>query len=144
MRYFHCAVPACLLLVGATLSAGQVQDKAKDKAAADEEAESHVRYPFITDAENRIIQDYYRIGSGHLPPGLAKKGDVPLPLARQLHRAGVIPPGLDKKLDKLPEDLDRKLVPVPTGYLRRICGMTILLILEKSSLVVDTIEIVRQ
>lgn len=143
MRNLHGLLPACLLLA-AMLAAGQVQDKAKDKEPEAADAESHLHYPFITDAENRIIQDYYRIGSGHLPPGAAKKGDVPPPLAKQLHRAGVIPAGLDKKLDKLPEDLDRKLVPVPSGYLRRICGMTVLLILEKTSLVVDTIEIIRQ
>ncbi|MGC4053377.1 MAG: hypothetical protein QM757_29090 [Paludibaculum sp.] len=114
MRHFHGPLPACLVLLVSTLAAGQVQDKPKDPDAA----ESHLHYPFITDAENRIIQDYYRIGSGHLPPGVARKGDVPLPLAKQLHRAGVIPAGLDKKLDKLPDDLDRKLVPVPAGYLR--------------------------
>lgn len=143
MRNLYGRLPAWLLLA-AMLAAGQVQDKAKEKEAEPADAESHLHYPFITDAENRIIQDYYRIGSGHLPPGVAKKGDIPLPLAKQLRRAGVIPPSLDKKLDKLPEDLDRKLVPVPSGYLRRICGMTVLLILEKTSLVVDTIEIVRQ
>lgn len=144
MRHSHGLLPACFVLLVLTLAAGQVQDKAKDKEPEAADAENHLHYPFITDAENRIIQDYYRIGSGHLPPGATKKGDVPPPLAKQLHRAGVIPAGLDKKLDKLPEDLDRKLVPVPAGYLRRISGMTVLLILEKTSLVVDTIEIVRQ
>ncbi|WP_321475360.1 hypothetical protein [uncultured Paludibaculum sp.] len=140
MRHFHGTLPVCLVLLAVTLTAGPAQEKAKEKDQDPAEAESHVHYPFITDAENRLIQDYYRVGSGHMP----KKGDVPPALARQLHRAGIIPAGMDKKLDRLPEDLDRKLVPVPTGYLRRVCGMTILLILEKTSLVVDTIAIVRQ
>lgn len=136
MRIIFGVLPAVLALAG-SLGGVRAQEK------ADPPAEHREHYPFITDAENRLIQDYYRHGSGHTPPGATKKGAVPPLLARQLHLGGTIPSGMESKLEHLPDDLDRKLIPVPAGYLRRVCGMTVLLILEKNNLVVDTVEIVR-
>lgn len=132
------------LLVATLVLAAGLQAQSQEKAKPAAQAEHREKYPFITDAEGRLIQDYYRLGSGHLPPGVAKKGEVPPALAKQLHLGGTIPAGMEKKLDQLPEDLDHKLIPVPAGYLRRVCGMTILLILEKNLLVVDALEILRQ
>jgi hypothetical protein len=72
----------------------------------------------FTDRDRDLIQNYYRGGKG-LPPGLAKRGGkLPPGLAKQLRKNGTLPPGLQKKVEPVPEDLDRQLSPLPAGLSR--------------------------
>jgi hypothetical protein len=99
------------------------------------------QYPQFTDAEIRVIREFYSPASGNPPPGLAKRDTLPPGLRKQLHRRGTLPPGLDDKLHDFPEDLARKVPPPPKGYRHGIVGGTVLLFEEATSLIVDTIDL---
>jgi hypothetical protein len=99
------------------------------------------QYPQFTDAEVRVIREFYSPASGNLPPGLAKREALPPGLRKQLHRRGTLPPGLKDKMHEFPEDLARRVPPPPKGYRRGIAGGIVLLFDETTSLIVDTIDL---
>jgi hypothetical protein len=72
-------------------------------------------------------KDYYnlkKIKHKGLPPGLAKKGKLP--------------PGLAKK--HLPYKLERRLSPLPRGYVRLKVGGDIVLMNEETKVIIDVIH----
>jgi hypothetical protein len=130
------------LILGIALLAGVSagQDGAQSKPAP--EAPKEV-YPFFRDAEMKLMLDYYRPGSGHVPPGLVKGGPGISPAQqRQLKVTAVLPAGLDKRLEPLPAELDRRLNPVPSGYRRMVCGSSALLLQDSTNLIVDALELI--
>lgn len=98
-------------------------------------------YPSFRDAEIRLIQDFYRPGSGHLPPGIARKGEFPPGILKQLERGKGLPPGLEKMLEPFPPGLARQFPPPPPGYRRMLCGNFALLLKDGTNLVVDIVHI---
>lgn len=72
--------------------------------------------PLFGARDRGVIQSYYK----GLPPGLAKRDDLPPGLERQLQRNGVLPPGLRARLRPFPVALERRLAPLPRGYRRGI------------------------
>lgn len=94
------------------------------------------RYSF-RDAEIRLIQDYYRPGSGHLPPGLANKEKLPAGLQNKLKRKSAMPETLEPHLEELPADLARQLPPPTTGCRRAVVGTTVVLIDQTTKIVHD-------
>lgn len=138
-----------LAALAAGLAPGQGNGQAKAKAAgetAPPEAEGpKVVYPFFRDAETKLILDFYRPGSGHLPPGLARRGaELSAGIQKQLRITGTLPAGLEKKFEPFPSELDRRLTAVPAGYTRGVCGTTALLVQEGTHLIVDVIDLVRK
>jgi hypothetical protein len=92
------------------------------------------------DSDRRAIYDYYskkKTKHKSLPPGLAKKGKLPPGLQKQVQRNGKLPPGLAKR--HLPYELERQLSPLPRGYVRLKVGGDIVLMNEKTEVVVDII-----
>jgi len=90
--------------------------------------------------DRRLIRDYYRdkkIKHKGLPPGLAKKEKLPPGLQKQLKKNGKLLSGLAKRY--LPNDLDNRLSPLPRGYVRLKVGGDIVLINEKTEVIVDII-----
>lgn len=69
---------------------------------------------------------------GNLPPGLEK----------HLERDGTLPPGLQKRVQPFPEELDRRLGPLPDGYSRVILPDRAL-ILASNGRIVDLMFIYR-
>jgi hypothetical protein len=135
-------LPLILLAIGSlSLAAAPAGQEAQDKAAPESRPQ---KYPSFYDAEVRIMEDFYRPGSGHILPGLAKKPpELPAGAAKQAHRGGVLPAGSEKKLEPLPKDLERRLAPVPDGYHRYIAGTVALLVQDGSNLVVDAADLRR-
>ena len=91
----------------------------------------------ISDRDRAAIEDYYkggrrgRKGRG-LPPGLAKRGgDLPPGLARRDR----LPPGLSG--EPLPRELEARLAPLPSSYVRVRVGGDIVLMDRKTRVVVD-------
>ncbi|GAC1620874.1 MAG: hypothetical protein PVS2B2_14820 [Candidatus Acidiferrum sp.] len=72
--------------------------------------------------DREVIRGWYGEHEQGLPPGLAKRDRLPPGLERQLRERGTLPPGLQKKIQPIPEDLDRRLPPPPDGYRRVIIG----------------------
>ena len=93
------------------------------------------------DNDRQLIHDYYghkKIKRKGLPPGLAKKGKLPPGLQKQLKKKGKLPPGLAKR--NLPFDLENRLTPIPRGYVRLKVGGDIVLMNEKTEVIVDIIH----
>jgi hypothetical protein len=63
-----------------------------------------------------------------LPPGLQK----------QVRRNGHLPPGLARQ--RLPDDLERRLSPLPDGYVRVRIGTDIVLMDARTEIVLDLIR----
>ncbi len=95
---------------------------------------THVEIAF-NDRDRSLIREYYR---HHLPPGLAKRSSLPPGLQKQVMQRGQLPPGLRAK--RLPNDLEVKLSPLPTGYVRVRIGTDVVLMNTRTQVIVDVIK----
>jgi len=75
-----------------------------------------------------------------LPPGLAKREELPPGLQRHLERNGTLPPGLQKRLQPLPQSLEAKLPKTIEGVKRGIVNGNVVLIEERTSKILDIIN----
>lgn len=91
----------------------------------------------FSDQDRRFIHDYYR-PYRNLPPGLAKKRRLPPGLEKQLVRRGTLPPGLSGQ--HLPYGLERRLSPLPEGYLRLRIGGQVVLFHENTRVILDLMQ----
>jgi len=71
---------------------------------------------------DRDIRDWYRSHYDLLPPGLAKRDHLPPGLERQLAVNGTLPPGLQKKMQPCPRELEAMLPPPPPNYVHVVIG----------------------
>ncbi len=94
------------------------------------------RVYMFTDSDRAIIGDYLRLNRANLPPGLAKRDRLPPGLERQLQRNGTLPPGLQKRIEPFPQDLTRRLPPLPGGASRAFLGNRAM-ILDQSLRILD-------
>lgn len=83
------------------------------------------------------IRGWYSENEGHLPPGLAKKDQLPPGLEKQLVRTGTLPPGLQKKVYPCPVELEHQLPPPPPDTRHVLVGGHIVLLNRKTNVVVD-------
>ena len=65
----------------------------------------------------RLIRDWFSNpqNTKGLPPGLAKREELPPGLKRHLERNGTLPPGLQKKIQPIPRSLKSQLPKMPAG-----------------------------
>src|SRR5581483_4302657 len=88
----------------------------------------------LNEHDRAVIEEYYAHGRRSLPPGLAKRrGGLPPGIAKR----DKLPPGLDR--EPLPAELERRLTPLPGGYVRVRVGADIVLLEERTHVVVDAI-----
>ncbi len=90
----------------------------------------------FSDRDRTLIQDYYR--RRHLPPGLAKRSSLPPGLQKQVQRRGQLPPGLQG--ERLPDELEVKLVALPEGYVRVRVGADVVLMNTRTRVIVDVVK----
>lgn len=120
-----------------------------EKAAIEE----YFGAPASHDYENEDADNEHGHGHGHgnghgrghgggLPPGLAKKDQLPPGLQKQLKRNGHLPPGLEKKA--LPGDLAARLPRAPKGTERVLIGNDVVLLDKKSQLILDIVNLATQ
>jgi hypothetical protein len=100
---------------------GQTKVEKRDDKVEKKEGRTAIRRndPVFGSRDREIISSYYGRRSG-LPPGLAKRDDLPPGLEKQLRRNGTLPPGLQKRLRPFPAELERQLGALPRGYRRGI------------------------
>jgi len=72
-----------------------------------------------------------------MPPGLAKKQELPPGLQKHIKKHGKLPPGLEAR--RLPESLERTLDRLPEGYVRMKVGGDVVLMDEKTRVVFDVV-----
>lgn len=92
----------------------------------------------FSDADRRIIRDFYREDYRRLPPGLAKKGKVPPGHAYKLRRNQGVPP--DIHWDYLPPEVERRLSRLPDGYVRVVIGADVAILHTRTRVVIDLLE----
>lgn len=146
---FMIMAATALTLLAAPLIAVAAPGKSHDKWAQRYEEHNDKRTDAIvnrvfSNLERALIAEYFgeqwKIAerTGHLPPGLAKRGSLPPGLQKQLIRNGKLPPGLDKR--DLPNDLLKRLGATPQGTQRYIVGTDIILVDIATNLLLDTIK----
>ncbi|MFQ5817274.1 MAG: hypothetical protein ACE5H2_04865 [Terriglobia bacterium] len=126
---------------------GQAKEKGKKPAAAKTEkgkapkkGDKPAHVPgFGKDAPDKI-RHWFRTHQSGLPPGLAKREQLPAGLQRHLEKNGTLPPGLQKKLQPLPRQLAVQLPKLPRGYRRYVLGGHVILVEKRTAKVVDIIR----
>lgn len=109
----------------------------------------------IDEIERRIIRSYYQRhydewshGEGQgkakkkakgMPPGLAKRGELPPGLAKQLARNGHLPPGLEGR--DLPPELLRQLPPLHAGYRYVVADDKVMLVRSATNVILDILTV---
>ncbi len=131
-----------LIVVGALLVAGCATYASTSGRVVVTDGNSRVAV-VITDGDRRLISDYYRSGNAKgMPPGLAKRGDhLPPGLAKREQ----LPPGLAKRDrlpphihgEPLPPELEGRLSPLPSAYVRIRVGRDIVLMDHHTRVMVD-------
>ena len=96
---------------------------------------------YYSDHDRDEMHDWYHHSEGHLPPGLAKKDDLPPGLEKQLRVRGTLPPGLRKKMHPCPEEVERQLPPPPAGYENTVIGGHIVLVNRSTYMVLDIMHL---
>jgi hypothetical protein len=88
------------------------------------------------------IRDYFGNSANleGLPPGLAKREELPPGLQRHLERNGTLPPGLQKRLQPLPQDLEAQLPTTPEGIVRGVIGNKVVVVEERTSKILDIVD----
>lgn len=129
---------ATVLASGLALGQGKGKGNPAQKGAGGGAA---VSASVVFSASDRgLLLDYYNPGGRGLPPGLAKRTDLPPGLAKQLRKNGRLPPGLDKKIEAFPADIERRLPPLCAGCRRGVLGKTAV-ILSAAGAILDAIDL---
>lgn len=139
LRLILAGLLCAALALGQGKGAGKAKGRDDGPRGSGKQAAVH---PSFRDAEIRILLDFYRPGSGNLPPGIARKGEFPPGILKRVARGKGLPPGLASKLEPLPPVLARQFPPPPAGYRRMICGTLALMLEESTNLVVDVVNLV--
>jgi len=100
--------------------------------AGDDQDERHCK-----DHDRDTMRGWYDEHKSNLPPGLAKRDQLPPGLEKQLVRRGSLPPGLQKRLQPCPEDLERRLPPAPPDCAHVLISGNIILLNRRTNVVVD-------
>src|SRR6202045_2464686 len=86
---------------------------------------------------DRDIHDWYRAHYSNLPRGRAKHDRPPPGLERQLVVRGTLPPGLQKKMQPCPRELEMMLPPPPPNYAHVVIGGNLALINRSNFQIAD-------
>jgi hypothetical protein len=130
-----------VFLVSANPAATQEQDngnghgKGHNKHDHDDDDEHSDHYYKHHDEE--AVRGWYSENERHLPPGLAKKDQLPPGLEKQLVRRGSLPPGLQKRVQPCPVELERRLPPPPPDCVNVLIGGHVVLLNHRTNVVVD-------
>lgn len=128
---------ALALLLATGLQAGGLPAAWAKKPKPEPGVESRVSVRFV-EHDKVVIRDYFRgasSGASGLPPGLAKRQQLPPGLQKQIREKGSLPPGLQKRV--LPGELEGRLTRLPPGYERVIVGADVLLVEIATRVIVD-------
>ncbi len=129
-----CMLGAFLLTSSFALAQGRGNGHGKGNG---KQGDDDDRGEYYKDRDRGAIRGWYDDHRSNLPPGLAKRDQLPPGLEKQLVRRGTLPPGLQKRLQPCPEDLERRLPPPPADCAHVLIGGHIVLLNRRTNLVVD-------
>ncbi len=116
------------------------EDKAEKQKGEKSKTDKPVHVPGFAREEINTIRAWFHTNRAGLPPGLAKREELPPGLQRHLEKNGQLPPGLQRQAQPLPPDLEVHLPRLPRGYKRVVIGGHIILLEERGARVVDIIR----
>jgi hypothetical protein len=61
-------------------------------------------------------------------------------LQKHLERDGTLPPGLQKRVQRFPYELESRLSPLPDGYQRVTLGVDILILDRRTQRIMDIVR----
>jgi hypothetical protein len=151
--------PVIAILAIATLAAAPAKADSATEPGASAPAQSGTGIvdTVIGEIEKRVMRDYYQRNldewerenggkkkqkknkSKSLPPGLAKRGELPPGLARQLVRNGELPPGLEGR--DLPPDLLDRLPRLDSAYRYMIADNKVMLVKRATNTILDLLTV---
>ena len=126
-------------VVVSVLMAGCATTPTVDSGSVVVESEDFRAAIIFNDADRRKINQYFdkKHKSKTLPPGLAKKDELPPGLRQHIEKYRELPPGIEGR--KLPLELERKLSHLPPDYIRLQVEGDILLVHGRTRYVLDVI-----
>lgn len=127
-------ISAVMMSLGALMSSACVINDTSARGAVSVYGDHGYATLVFSDHDRDYIHRYYR---AHLPPGLAKREQLPPGLRKQLAKRGTLPPGLQSQ--HLPSDLERQLSHLPAGYVRLRIATDVLLIDERTRVILDVV-----
>ncbi len=90
--------------------------------------------------DRRLVRNCFRDHASNLPPGLAKRSELPPGLERQLQKNGTLPPGLQKRVEPLPEICENELPRLPRNLERVVYNRRVMLI-DAASKILDMFDL---
>ena len=132
---------ACALGIFATsgnfaLAQGRGNGRGKERGHGHDD-DGDDRDGSYSDHDRDEMHHWYEEHRAGLPPGLAKRDQLPPGLERQLVRRGTLPPGLQKRIQPCPPDLERRLPPPPPDCAHVVIGAHIVLLNRRTNVVLD-------
>ncbi len=131
-------------LAGARLLADNPHDQGQghDHGHGKEEGK-HADVYVYTEHDREEAHNWYRANESGLPPGLAKRDELPPGLEKQLRVRGTLPPGLAKKIQPCPPELVRRLPPPPPDCAHVVIGGHVVLLNRHTNIILDMIHFER-
>lgn len=129
-----CAVGIVAMARGFALGQGKGHGKGHEK---DRDDDRNDRGDYYQDRDREEMRHWYGEHREGLPPGLAKRDQLPPGLEKQLVRRGTLPPGLQKRIQLCPPDLERRLPPPPPDCAHVVIGGHIVLMNRRTNVVLD-------
>jgi hypothetical protein len=132
-----------LLLVGASSLNGQGRGKGNSQNYHNDQKTTVAVSVSIGRNDQHIIHEWFSqpVNMRGLPPGLAKREQLPPGLQKQLARNGQLPPGLQKKIQPLPPSLEARLTRLPEGRKRIIINGSVILLDQRKNLILDMMAV---
>ena len=128
----------CSIVVSAMIAACVANPNVDSGSIAVENKNIKAVMVFSASDREKIIHYFTsRRANKTLPPGLAKKQELPPGLQKHIEKYGELPPGLEGR--SLPEDLERALTRLPKGYIRLKVEGDVVLMNEKTRVVFDVV-----
>lgn len=131
--YMICCVVLSALMAGCattpTVDSGTIAIETEDMSAV----------IVFSDSDRGKIRHYYENikKTKTVPPGLAKKQELPPGLQKHVVKHGELPPGLEGR--RLPQGLEGTLSHLPAGFVRFRVEGDVVLLNEKTRVVLDVI-----
>ena len=137
-RWMSLLLLSTIALTGVSRAHGQGRGHGHDRDGDDDQGRHH----YYSDHDRDSMRDWYHDHDrdDRLPPGLAKRDQLPPGLERQLRVRGTLPPGLRKKMRPCPEEIERRLPPPPQGCEHVVIGGHVVLMNRSSYVVMDIIH----
>ncbi|MFQ5723817.1 MAG: hypothetical protein ACE5G6_04935 [Terriglobia bacterium] len=112
------------------------------KAEHEEKGEEAAQGRAFGHDQERLIRGWFanKKNLEGLPPGLAKRDDLPPGLQRHLEKNGTLPPGLQKRIQPLPQNLEGQLPKLPKGVKRVVVAGNVILLEERTSRILDIVH----